>query len=88
MADIRTNGWEWLHYDNPDFQVQYRKNFIPAQAKLEDMTMHWHDDVEFIYVVEGSTYYNLNDKKIFIRKGEGIFVNARQRHLLEASFED
>lgn len=88
MADIRSNGWEWLHYDNPDFQVQYRKNFIPANIKLTDMTMHWHDDVEFIYVVQGSTYYNLNNEKIRIRAGEGIFVNARQRHSIEASSED
>lgn len=88
MADIRSDGWEWMHYDNPDFQVQYRKNYIPAHYKLTDVTMHWHDDVEFIYVVQGSTYYDLNDEKICIRAGDGIFVNARQRHVIESSHED
>lgn len=88
MADIRTNGWEWLHYDNPDFQVQYRKNMIPAHANLTDVKMHWHDDVEFIYVVQGSIYYNMDNEKVLIREGEGIFVNARQKHVIEASFED
>lgn len=88
MADIRNGGWEWLHYDNPDFQVQYRKNHIPAKAVLTDITFHWHDDVEFIYVIKGSAGYYINDTKVIIHAGEGLFVNARQRHLLESTNED
>lgn len=34
MSDIRVDGWEWLHYDNPAFPVQYRKNVIPAHCAL------------------------------------------------------
>lgn len=88
MADIRNDAWEWLHYDNPDFQIQYRKNYIPARIKLSDMTIHWHDDLEFIYVIEGSVGYYINDEKISIHANEGLFVNSRQRHLIESTDED
>lgn len=88
MSDIRVDGWEWLHYDNPAFPVQYRKNVIPAHCALTDVAMHWHDDVEFIYVVSGSIGYVVNEDTFSLRAGEGLFVNSRQRHVILAGDED
>lgn len=83
MADIRENGWEWYHYDNPDFQVQLRKNYIPAGIKIQDIkSIHWHDDLEFIYVLQGATHYEMADKMVKMTAGEGIFVNSKQLHLI------
>ena len=83
MADIRENGWEWYHYDNPDFQVQLRKNYIPAGIKIQDIkSIHWHDDLEFIYVLQGTTHYEMADKVVKMTAGEGIFVNSKQLHLI------
>lgn len=82
MADIRENGWEWFHYDNPDFQVQFRRNYIPANIVINDMNIHWHDDIEFIYVLKGVTHYEMADTNIRMEAGEGIFVNSRQLHLI------
>lgn len=88
MSDIRADGWEWLHYDDPDFQVQYRKNVIPAHCELTDMAMHWHDDVEFIYVVSGRIGYVVNEKTFRLHAGEGLFINSRQRHIIRSGEED
>lgn len=82
MADIRENGWEWFHYDNPDFQVQFRHNYIPAGVVLRTIKIHWHDDVEFIYVLKGVAHYELSNTTITMKAGEGIFVNSRQLHLI------
>lgn len=83
MADIREDGWEWFHYDNPDFQVQFRRNFIPAGVTISDIrSIHWHDDVELIYVLKGATHYEMENETIKMREGEGIFVNSRQLHLI------
>ena len=83
MADIRENGWEWYHYDNPDFQVQLRKNYIPAGIKIQDIkSIHWHDYLEFIYVLQGATHYEMADKMVKMTAGEGIFVNSKQLHLI------
>lgn len=88
MSDIRVNKWEVLHYDEPDFQVMFRKNFIPAGIELRDITKHWHDDVEFIYVTKGSTFYEMEHETVKISAGEGIYVNAKQLHLIHAGDED
>lgn len=82
MADIRDDRSECLHYDNPDFHVQFRKNKIRADDILDDISIHWHDEVEFIYVIKGSIRYQLQDKIVQIKAGEGIFVNSRQLHLI------
>ncbi|MCM1499130.1 MAG: AraC family transcriptional regulator [Clostridium sp.] len=87
MADIRNDRSECLHYDNPDFHVQFRKNIINADAIL-DISIHWHDEVEFIYVIEGSIRYQLQDKIVQIKAGEGIFVNSRQLHLIVSNHCD
>ena len=88
MADFREDGWEWLHYDDPDFQVQYRNNFIPADYTFDGMIMHRHDDVEFIYVIKGSILYEMEDETVRMSEGEGIFVNSRQMHVIKSDFND
>lgn len=88
MADIRSNQSEVLHYDNPMFRVFFRKNYILANEKLYDVSIHWHDEPELIYVTKGYTNYRLNGRSVRIRAGEGIFVNAGQLHLIEPGTED
>ena len=83
MADIRNDKSELLHYDNPDFQVFYRKNYIPGGCIFPNMSIHWHDEVEFLYVTEGHIGYQLNGRYVTMDAGEGIFVNARQLHLIK-----
>ena len=88
MSDIRANRWEVLHYDDPDFQVMFRRNKITAGAPLCDITNHWHDDVEFLYVIEGNVYYEMEKETLKISAGEGIFVNAKQMHLIHSGDKD
>ena len=82
MADIKSDGSEVLHYDQPDFPVFIRKNIIPPNACFPDISLHWHDDLEFIYVLSGDIGYYVDGEHVVMRAGEGIFVNARHMHLI------
>ncbi len=82
MADIKSDGSEVLHYDQPDFPVFIRKNTIPPNACFSDISLHWHDDLEFIYVLSGDIGYYVDGEHVVMRAGEGIFVNARHMHLI------
>lgn len=83
MSDIKEDGSEVLHYDNPEFPVFCRDNFIPAGYPLHTYTpIHWHDEVELIYITEGMAHHIVNAEYITIHKGEGLFINARQLHEL------
>lgn len=45
--------------------------------------MHWHEDVQFIYVLEGQiSVKTLNDSTI-LQTGEGVFINKGVVHLVE-----
>lgn len=82
MADIRSDASEVLHYDIPDHPVFFKKNLIHPQETFYAMSIHWHDEVEFIYVRSGSIRYQINGAMVRMKAGEGIFVNSRQLHLI------
>ncbi len=82
MADIKSDKSEILHYDNPDFPIMIRKNYIPANCCFSDISLAWHDDLEFIYVLSGRIRYMLDGKIVKISAGEGIFVNSRNLHVI------
>jgi len=88
MADIKEDGSEIIHFDNPDFQVFRRFNHIPALEELKATRLHYHDDLEFIYVVKGSIRQYINDTNIVLHAGEGIYINSRQLHYVESVDED
>ncbi len=83
MADIKRDKSEVLHYDNSDFKVYARKNHIPAFCCFDDMEIHWHDELEFIYVLSGKIRYWVDGKIVSMKAGEGIFVNTRHFHLIK-----
>ena len=41
---------------------------------------HWHDDVEFIMMMDGQLTYDINGQNIDMQTGEGVFVNSRCLH--------
>ena len=53
MADIKEDGSEIFHYDIPDFPLSIKKNFIPANVKINDLSIHWHEEIEITYLVSG-----------------------------------
>lgn len=82
-ADIREDQSEVIHYDNPEFPVFCRFNQIPGFCVLRDTSFHWHDDIEFIYVVKGNIIQHINGGKVILSQGEGIFINSNQIHVVE-----
>lgn len=88
MLDKRKDQSEVLHYDNPDFPVFMRKNHIVQPDELEDVFIHWHDEVELIFVLSGDIGYLINGERIAIRAGEGVFVNSRQLHRILGGTSD
>lgn len=82
IPEIRSDGFEKVHYDWDDFPVLLRKNTFDFGCRPSLAQSHWHHDVEFIAVLEGSILYNVNGEIIRMCAGEGIFVNAQQFHYI------
>ncbi len=43
-------------------------------------TVHWHEDLQFIYVLEGTVQINTLSDNITANKGEGVFINKNIIH--------
>ena len=41
---------------------------------------HWHDDLEFVLVMQGSMRYRVNGEEYTLQSGSGMFLNSRQMH--------
>ena len=82
IPKIDESGSERVQYENPDFRVFARKNLNLANEIFPGMVIHYHKDVEMVYIRSGYASYRVNDKVIHLQSGEGLIVNSDQMHLL------
>ena len=38
--------------------------------------LHWHDEVEFILIIKGEATFQINEKEIVVKEGNGLFINS------------
>jgi AraC family transcriptional regulator, melibiose operon regulatory protein len=43
--------------------------------------LHWHDEFQFVLVVSGSAMFQINEEKISVKEGEGLFINSGRLHM-------
>ncbi|SHJ62195.1 AraC-type DNA-binding protein [Clostridium cavendishii DSM 21758] len=53
----------------------YKQNWINCNLYL-----HWHNEVEFIYVEKGKIIFNINTVPIKVSEGEAIIINSGSLH--------
>lgn len=69
---------ERLHYNDPEFPLYIHKDILRRYGYAA--ACHWHPDLEFILILDGSMDYFINGKFIHVDTGHGIFVNSRRLH--------
>ncbi|RUT28128.1 helix-turn-helix domain-containing protein [Paenibacillus zeisoli] len=42
--------------------------------------LHWHDELQFVLVVKGEAIFQINEDKLEVREGEGLFINSGCLH--------
>ena len=70
---------EKVLYDYPDYPIYIRRGLLSFYPEYK-ASSHWHDDVEFISVLNGRMQYSVNGEIIDLKAGDGIFVNSGQMH--------
>ena len=76
---LNSDASENVAYNNPDFPAYIKKGQLSNYPDFRAVS-HWHDDFEFILILEGEMSYDVNGQKFTLRTGEGIFVNSRRFH--------
>ncbi|MDE7478086.1 MAG: AraC family transcriptional regulator [Lachnospiraceae bacterium] len=70
---------ETVAYNNPLFPAYVKPGILSSYPDYAAVS-HWHKDLEFIVIKQGSMTYNVNGKLIELTQGNGIMVNSRQLH--------
>lgn len=78
-AEMREDTSEVVKYNFTDFPVYARVGYLSHYPGMRAAS-HWHNDVEFIVVLNGQMGYFINGEEYLLQKGQGIFVNADQLH--------
>ena len=68
--------------------VKYEQAGVPLYIRTSllsfypDMSApcHWHDDIEWIHILEGRMSYYVNGKRLLLKENDSLMVNARQMH--------
>ncbi|MCL7749519.1 AraC family transcriptional regulator [Halalkalibacter alkaliphilus] len=43
--------------------------------------LHWHNELQFVLVRKGEAFFQINEEKITVREGEGLFINSSCLHM-------
>lgn len=81
MTDIivMQDASEIVSYDQKGIPLYIRRGKLSDYPDWKALC-HWHEDLEFIRILEGQMNYHINGKRIHLKKGDCIMVNARQMH--------
>ena len=86
--------------EDPDFYVKRTKSLLTSDYPVDiinyDFTAsnptmvrwHWHEDVEFQYIIEGKFYITCGETTLNTSKGDIIFINQNVRHFMTPACQD
>ena len=87
FIDIQSDNSENVKYDS-EYPIYIRKSPLSIFLNYSAQS-HWHDEIEFIYIVSGEMEYNINGKIVIIKENDGLFVNSHQLHYgFSSKFKD
>lgn len=54
--------------------TQHIQGYIP---------LHWHDEIQFVFIRKGEAMFQINEEKVMVREGDGLFINSGCLHMAE-----
>ena len=71
---FNSDASENVAYNNPNFPAYIKKGQLSSYPNFRAVS-HWHDDLEFILILEGQMFYDVN----------GAFIMAILIHIQNVS---
>lgn len=59
-----------------------------SRSYLGMIRLHWHEDVEFDFVLSGSAYFTCGSENYLLHPGDVIFINKNVKHSLTPESDD
>lgn len=77
--EITKDKSQRVKYDNPLFQCIASQTLYSSDI-LQVIPEHWHEDLEYLIVIDGQLHYTVEGESFVLQKGEGILVNSKRIH--------
>ncbi|WP_102272298.1 AraC family transcriptional regulator [Cytobacillus massiliigabonensis] len=45
--------------------------------------LHWHEEIQFVLIVKGEAIFQINEERLAVREGDGLFINSGCLHMAE-----
>lgn len=45
--------------------------------------LHWHDEIQFVFILKGEAIFQINEEKLAVGEGDGLFINSGCLHMAE-----
>lgn len=81
---VDLNRKELTKHQTVELPIACYYTTIPPHANGY-IPLHWHDEIQFIRMVIGEALFQVNDERMLIREGDGLFINSGCLHKAEAS---
>lgn len=76
---IAENLYELRRHRNHNFPFAIYKNHF-SKNKLQYISLHWHPEIEIIYIDRGSLEVVVNEKKYTLKENEAMLINSLELH--------
>ncbi|MBU5675075.1 helix-turn-helix domain-containing protein [Alkaliphilus sp. MSJ-5] len=76
---ISSDLQEITRHGTKDFPIAIYKTQLSKNI-LGHVPLHWHDEIQFVLVVEGSACFTVNQTKHYIHEKNGLFINSSCLH--------
>lgn len=77
--ELLDNKSEVVNYNVPDFPIKLGRS-SGKNSPIRCFFNHWHDDLEFTYITEGTMHYCINGTSVQLQAGEMIVINSGRMH--------
>lgn len=79
LSNFNSDNSETVAYNNPLFPAYIHHGRTSTFPDYSFIT-HWHQDLEFVVIFEGSMTYSVNGILTELHEGQAFMVNSRQVH--------
>lgn len=77
--NLKQDFSETVNYIIPQYPIYIRRAVLSEYHNYSAVS-HWHEDIEFIYILSGEMQYDVNGEIVTIHEKEGIIINSRNFH--------
>lgn len=76
--DVYSDLSEQVKYNWADLCLYIKTDYLSRYGYAADC--HWHPDLEFIYILDGTMDFYVNGKIVSVILGQGLFINSKRLH--------